>query len=314
MIPTFNTTRGTTPTHILGTEQLAWALVHDPILHQRTAAVRAATDPGRFKLKLPGVSLGGVFKPLPPTANHGPRCQGRCWPSGYRNSLHIDWEARTGLVLIDVDDLQPPATPDEVKFLLRYSAPGVALAWTSARGRGLKLGVKTSPIPAAGQHVDSWGAAYAYVAAVLKASGLIEGKDYKIDSTPAASQLAILAHDPAPLVRQAELAVKWSPAPAGAPRPAWQQAHDPIAPAATVEGLVEQLSWTPGGRSNSMHRLGIAAATNGIPFESARVVAQTIAATSGLVSDYGLYPALRHFDRGFWWARESLLDGFGVAS
>ena len=50
---------------------------------------------------------------------------------------------------------------------------------------------------------------------------------------------------------------------------------------------------------------------NGIQFESARVVAQTIAATSGLVSDYGLYPALRHFDRGFWWARESLLDGFG---
>ena len=48
-----------------------------------------------------------------------------------------------------------------------------------------------------------------------------------------------------------------------------------------------------------MHRLGIAAAMNGISFESARVVAQTIAGTTGLVSDYGLYPALRHFDRGF---------------
>ena len=74
---------------------------------------------------------------------------------------------------------------------------------------------------------------------------------------------------------------------------------------------MEQLSWTPGSRSNSMHRLGIAAAMNGIQFESARSAAQDIAVRIGLVSDYGLYPALRHFDRGFWWARESLLDGFG---
>ena len=217
-------------------------------------------------------------------------------------------------MLIDIDDLQPPTTPDEVKFLLRYSAPAISLAWTSARGRGLKLGVKTSPIPAAGQHIDAWSTAYAYVVEVLKASGLTEGKDYKIDATPAASQLAILAHDLAPIVHTAEKVVKWSPAPAGAPRPAWQRAFDPLSPASTIWGLVEQLSWSPGSRSNSMHRLGIAAAMNGIPFESARVVAQTIAATSGLVSDYGEYEAVRHFDRGFFWGRELVLDGFGVAS
>ena len=46
---------------------------------------------------------------------------------------------------------------------------------------------------------------------------------------------------------------------------------------------------------------------SGIRFDSARPAAEAVAQTTGLVSDYGLYPALRHFDRGFWWARESLL-------
>ena len=314
VLPAFNSTRATVPVHNLGTGQLAWALAHDPILRQRTEAVRSAADPAQLKLKLPGICLGGPFIALSPTANHGPRCQGRCWPSGYRNTQHIDWTARTGLVLIDIDDIAPPTSLDAAKFLLRYTAPAIALAWVSARGKGLKLGVLVSPIPTVGQAGDAWGAARDYVADVLAAAGLTEGVDYKIDATPAAAQLAILAHDINPLVRTAEMAVTWAPTPAGAPRPAWQQALDPIAPASNIGELVTQLNWSPGSRSNSMHRLGIAAATNGIPFESARVVAQTIAATSGLVSDYGLYPALRHFDRGFWWARESLLDGFGVAS
>ena len=139
---------------------------------------------------------------------------------------------------------------------------------------------------------------------------MTEGVDFKIDATPAASQLAILAHDPSPLVRRAELALAWTPAPTGAPRPAFQRAFDPLSPASTIGGLVEQLSWTPGSRSNSMHGLEIASAMNGIQFESARSAAQTIAATSGLVADYGPYEALRHFDRGYWWARESLLDGW----
>ena len=311
MIPTFNTTRSIAPLGSVTEDQLGWILRNDHILTQRTEAVRAAADPGRLKLRLPGVCLGGPFTPLPPAADHGPRCGGRCWPFGYRNAQHVDWTARTGLVLIDIDDIPDP---NAVKFLLKHSAPAVAISWVSARGMGLKVGVLTSPIPTAGQNVDAWAAAYAYIVEMLKQAGMTEGADYKVDSTPAASQLAILAHDTTPLVRTAELPVKWAPTPAGATRPPFQRAFDPLSPASTIGGLVEQLSWTPGSRSNSMHRLGIAAAMNGIQFESARVVAQTIAATSGLVSDYGLYPALRHFDRGFWWARESLLDGFGVAS
>ena len=161
LIPTFNTTRSIASLGSVTEDQLGWILRNDHILTQRTQAVRAATDPSRLKLKLPGVSLGGVFKPLPPNADHGPRCGGRCWPAGYRNSQHIDWQAKAGLVLIDIDDLQPPATPDAVKFLLRHSAPAIALAWVSARGRGLKLGVLTHPIPTAGQNVDAWSAAYA---------------------------------------------------------------------------------------------------------------------------------------------------------
>ena len=314
-IPAFNSTRATTPAHILGTEQLGWALQHDPILRQRTEAVRSADDPGRLKLKLPGVCLGGTFAPLPVTANHGPRCRGRCWPSGYRNGLHIDWTARTGLVMVDVDDLQPPATPDEVKFLLRYSAPAVAAAWTSARGKGLKLGVLVDPIPDTAHHNrDAWAAARDYIADVLAAAGLTEGVDYRIDATPAAAQLAILAHDSAPVVRSPETAVKWEPTPPGTPRPAWQQSAASLTPASSIWGLVGQLSWAPGSRSNSMHRLGVAAALSGLVFETARADARAVAETTGLVRDYGEYEAVRHFDRGFFWARELVLDGFGVAS
>ena len=135
--------------------------------------------------------------------------------------------------------------------------------------------------------------------------------DYKIDATPAAAQLAILAHDSNPLVRSPETAVTWTPAPAGAPRPAWQQALDPLAPASTIWGLAAQLPWNPGSRSNSMHRLGVACAVSGLPFEASRVDAQVCAQVTGLVKDYGGYPALRHFDRGYWAGAELLLDGFG---
>ena len=308
MIPTFNSTRSTAPLGSVTVGELESILRNDPILTQRTEAVRSTTDPGRLKLKLPGVSLGGVFKPLPPTANHGPRCRGRCWPAGYRNTAHIDWTARTGLVLIDLDDVQDPRW---VQFYLKHAAPAVSLAWVSARGRGVKVGVLTSPIPLTGQNVDAWGAAYTHIAAVLKAAGMTEGVDFKIDATPAASQLAILAHDPAPLVRRAELALAWTPAPADATRPEWRQTLDPIAPAQTVGELVAQLPWSPGNRSASMFRLGIASATSGLAFEASRTAALAVATGTRLVADYGEYTSLRHFDRGYWQTRERLLDGFG---
>ena len=308
MIPTFNSTRSITPLGSVTENQLQWIFHSDPILRQRTEAVRSATDPAQLKLKLPGVCLGGPFTPLPPTANHGPRCRGRCWPAGYRNTAHIDWTARTGLVLIDIDDTLDPRW---IQFYLKHAAPAVSLAWVSARGRGVKVGVLTSPIPTANRSRDAWGAAYAYIVEKLAAARLTEGVDFKIDATPAASQLAILAHDVNPLVRSPETSVAWAPTSPGAPRPAWRQTLDTIAPAQTVGELVAQLTWSPGSRSNSMHRLGIAAATSGLGFETSRAAAQTVAQTTGLIRDYGDYPALRHFDRGFWWGRESLLDGFG---
>ena len=166
VLPTFNSTRSTAPLGSVTVGELESILRNDPILAQRTEAVRSTTDPGRLKLKLPGVSLGGVFKPLPPTANHGPRCRGRCWPAGYRNTAHIDWTARTGLVLIDIDDTLDPRW---VQFYLKHAAPAVSLAWVSARGRGVKVGVLTNPIPTAGRNVDAWGAAYTHT------SGSAEG-------------------------------------------------------------------------------------------------------------------------------------------
>ena len=175
----------------------------------------------------------------------------------------------------------------------------------------MKVGVLTNPIPTAGQNVDAWGAAYTHIGEVLKAAGMTESVDYKIDATPAAAQLAILAHDPSPLVRRAELALAWSPAPADATRPEWRQTLDPIAPAQTVGELVAQLPWSPGNRSASMFRLGIASATSGLAFEASRTAALAVATGTRLVADYGEYTSLRHFDRGYWQTRERLLDGFG---
>ena len=66
VVPAFNSTRATVPVHNLGTGQLAWALAHDPILRQRTEAVRSATDPAQLKhtapRHLPSVWRG--FRPV----------------------------------------------------------------------------------------------------------------------------------------------------------------------------------------------------------------------------------------------------------
>ena len=97
VLPTFNSTRATVPVHNLGTEQLAWALAHDPILRQRTEAVRSATDPAAAKLRLPGICMGGPFIALSPTANHGPAVASQDTMlafKGYRNTQHIDWSGQ----------------------------------------------------------------------------------------------------------------------------------------------------------------------------------------------------------------------------
>ena len=310
--PIFNSTRSTTPLQNVDSGALAWILRNDSVLQQRTQGVRAAADPGPFKLLLPGTCLGGPFRGLRAGDDHGRtvRHHDRHQCVGYRNTHHADWDARTGLVLIDIDDLPDTAGPDFVKFLLRYGAEPVSLAWTSARGRGLKVGVMTTPIPASADETRwAWEAAREYMVTFLGFAGLHEGADYKIDATFSVPQLAILAHDSSPLGRvpDSQSAVAWTPG-EPAPRGMTTGTGAAMLQSPDVNVLVGQLSWDAGGRSASMHRMGIASALSGLRFESARASAEAVAHSSGLVKDYGLDFALRHFDRGYWWSNEQLWD------
>ncbi len=219
--PIFNSTRSTTPMHNVDSGALARFLVNDPVLQQRPEAVRTAADPGPLKLKLPGTCLGGTFRGLPAGDDHGrtTRHHDRYRCTGYRNTHHADWGARTGLVLLDIDDLKSPATPDFIKYLLTHAAEPVVLAWTSARGRGLKVAVLTAPTPTTADETRwAWESARRFMVDLLKSAGLHEGLDYKIDTTFAIPQLAILAHDTTPLERvpDSACAVPWTP---GQPAP-----------------------------------------------------------------------------------------------
>ena len=69
-----------------------------------TSGLLAEKTAAGAKDQLPIACLGGIFRPLPDNANHG-RCGGRCREFGYRDTEHINWDARTGLVLVDVDNL-----------------------------------------------------------------------------------------------------------------------------------------------------------------------------------------------------------------
>ena len=309
-LPTFNSTRSTEPRHNLNPDALAWTLVYDPILEQRTEAVRKAADPGPLKLQLPGVCLGGPFRGLAAGENHGRATrhdQRRC--TGYRNTLHADWGARTGVVLIDIDDL-PETGPDFVKFSMAYGAAPVAFAWVSARARGLKVGVLTTPIPSTpDENRWAWEAARDYMVNFLNPAGLQVDVDYKIDRTDSVPQLAILAHDTRPLVRvpATSSAVPWVPS-KPAPRGMTTGTGAILFPSTNVDALVAQLPWTAGGRSASMHRLGVACAMSGVGFEAGRSSAVAVAHRTGLVDDYGFYGALRHFDRGYWWGAEQIVS------
>lgn len=310
--PIFNSTRSTTPAQNVDSGALAWILANDPVLQQRTQAVRSAVDPGPLKLQLPGVCLGGPFRGLRAGDDHGRTVRQhdphRC--TGYRNSRHADWTARTGLVLIDIDDLPDTATPDCIKYLLTHAAEPVVLAWTSARGRGLKVAVMTSPTPATADETRwAWEAARRFMVDLLKSAGLQEGLDYKIDPTFAIPQLAILAHDPSPLGRvpDSACAVPWTPG-EPAPRGLTTGSGAVLLQSPDVNALITQLPWVAGGRSAAMYRLGIASALSGIPFETGRVSATAVAHSSGMVKDYGFYGAVRHYDRGYWWGADQSWD------
>ena len=315
--PIFNSTRSTTPIQNVDSGALAWILENDSGLYQRTLAVRNAADPGPLKLRLPGVCLGGPFRGLPACSDHGRTVRQhdphQC--TGYRNSLHADWQARTGVVLIDIDDLDHHASPDAVKFLMKHGAAPITLAWTSARGRGLKVGVLTTPTPAtADENRWAWEAAQRFMVDFLKSAGLQEGVDFKIDRTDSVPQLAILAHDTRPLVRVPDpaSAVAWTPG-EPAPRGLTTTTGAILFRSPDVNVLIPQLPWTAGMRSASMHRLGVACAMSGLRFESARASAEAVAGSCGLIADYGRYGALRHFDRGYFWGNEQVWDsGLGM--
>ena len=286
----------------------------EPLLKQLTAEVRSNPADQRLKLKLGGTCLGGPYCPLQPGDDHG-----RAVPShnladckGYRNTQHIDWQARTGLVLIDIDD-----TPDPrwVQFYLEHAVPAVASVWVSARGGGVKVGVLTSPIPSnADDGYDAWMTSYAHIVEMLRQAGMTEGVDYKIDSTPAASQMAILAHDPRGMAREPdeEAAVRWEPGDRTAKKPEGSLIMDDgalrelVAASKTAQETAALLPWTVGTRSRSMHRLGVWTATAGVDWREGRAVASERAEASGLVRDYGEWASLRQFDRGWEWGSESL--------
>ena len=310
--PIFNSTRSTTPAQNVDFGALAWILVNDPVLQQRTQGVRAAADPGPLKLQLPGVCLGGPFRGLRAGDDHGRtvRHHDRHQCVGYRNTHHADWDARTGLVLIDIDDLPDTAPPDCIKYLLTHAAEPVVLAWTSARGRGLKVAVLTTPIPASADETRwAWEAAREYMVTFLGSAGLHEGADYKIDATFSVPQLAILAHDSSPLGRvpDSQSAVAWTPG-EPAPRGVTGGTGAALLRSSDMNALVAQLPWTAGGRSASLYKLGIATAMSGIRFESGRASAEAVARNCGLIADYGRYGALRHFDRGYFWGNDQLWD------
>ena len=169
------------------------------------------------------------------------------------------------------------------------------------------MGVLTSPIPSnADDGYDAWMTSYAHIVEMLRQAGMTEGTDYKIDSTPAASQMAILAHDPRGMAREPdeEAAVRWEPGDRTAKKPEGSLIMDDgalrelVAVSKTAQETAALLPWTVGTRSTSMHRLGVWTATAGVDWREGRAVASERAEASGLVRDYGEWASLRQFDRG----------------
>ena len=328
--PVFNSIRSPFPIGDASESTLLWILQRDPRLQERTEAARKASGPesNRVKIKLGTVCLGGPFTSLPVTVDHG-----RCVPAhrviacngyGYRNTQHVDWTARNGLVLIDMDDAEDAAM---IRRVLIHAVPPVAIAWVSARGKGLKIGVAVSPTPtdALGGY-DAWAAVYEYITSILEsAAGLHQGKDYRIDPTPAAAQAAILAHDPEALVRPPSDAVSWEPTERtgplggfpGVPRgsgAAVAGVYAALGPtldrAESIQDVQCALPWSKGNRTTSMYHFGKEVALHGFERDEARALAVALTRDVGLVDDYGAWASIQHFDNGWLRAKDSLLDSW----
>ena len=326
--PVFNSIRSPFPIGDVSAPTLLWILHRDPTLQERTEAARMASGPesNRVKIKLGTICLGGLFTGLPVTVDHG-----RCVPShrvtacnghGYRNTQHVDWTARNGLVLIDMDDA---ADATMILRVLVHAAPPVAIAWVSARGKGLKIGVMVSPTPMdALAEYDAWVAAYEYITPTLEsAAGLRQGEHYRIDPTPAAAQPAILAHDPEALVRVPSDAVSWEPTErtgplGGFPRVTggsgaaaagvYAALGSTLAGAKSIQDVHRALPWFKGNRTASMYHFGRWVALQGFDRDEARALAVVHAHDVGLVDDYGARASIQHFDNGWGKAEDSLSE------
>ena len=257
------------------------------------------------KHRLPVACLGGRFRPLPSGVNHG-NCNGYCGRFGYRNTEHINWDARTGLVLVDVDEL---ADADIPAVRARFAGiDAVTLLWQSAGRHGFKVGIAVDPIPVNEvDGKDAWGTA------ALLSAALLNGIEHRIDGTHASAQAAILAHDPDALVRDGVKArLRWS---AGdfrkaRPNPPANEAY--IAPdgyalalskCGDVLEVANALNWAQGSRTTSLHRFGFEVGQRGWDenLDTARLVAER----SGLLGDDG-EGCLNHYRRGYESGRDTL--------
>ena len=270
--------------------------------------LKARTD-GGHKGRLTLVCLGGPYRGLPPDAYHG-HCNGDglCMAYGYRNEQHIDWDRRTGIVLLDIDDVAD-ADLDDVRRRFEEFEPTTAL-WLSASGHGFKVGVSTTPTPATVPECrDAWGAA------VLAAKELLDGIEYKIDPTHSPVQAAILAHDPAAMVREPVTRLPWT---AGdllrarpKPEPRLTATNGVSVKGGSVAELAAGLAWEPGNRTTSLFRLGIECGKAGWTLDACLPDAIAIATACGLLAEDG-NECIGHFKRGWERGADTLCTIFGV--
>ena len=278
------------------------------LLSGLTGGLLKARTEGGHKGRLTLVCLGGPFRGLPPDAYHGNcKADGLCMAYGYRNEQHIDWSRRTGIVLLDIDDVAD-ADLDDVRRRFEDFEPTTAL-WLSASGHGFKVGVATTPTPATiPEGRDAWGAA------ALAAKELLTGIKYKIDPTHSAVQPAFLAHDPKAIAREPLTRLSWAdgdfqrarPKDAAYAIPAWT----PIKGQGVGE-LVKALTWETGSRSSTLFRLGVEAGSRGLDLADCLPDAMRAAEQTGLVADYGRQ-CIRHFVRGHERGMSTLCIEFGV--
>lgn len=261
------------------------------------------------KHRLPIACLGGRFRPLPSGVNHG-NCNGYCGRFGYRNTEHINWDARTGLVLVDVDELADDDIPAVRERFASLDA--VTALWLSAGRHGFKVGIAVDPIPVnETDGKDAWGTA------ALLSAALLTGIEHRIDGTHASAQAAILAHDPDALVRDGVKArLKWAVGDfrKARPNPPANEAY--IAPdgyalalskCGDVLAVANALNWGQGSRTSSLYRLGFEVGQRG--WDLNLDTARAMAGQCGLLAEDG-ERCLEQYKNGYRNGRDTLCTFF----